>query len=388
MKTPTDSLVGIWAGFTLAFASIADSPHRETTVPETPQTPGMVSNRSADVHQIRFDFDGLISSDVQLTQESLAFSFQHRRLEVAAGLSYNRYSLDYQPATDIDFLGSPTHVSEDRIAGQAGVKLTIAEPLKWLASGGAYDGYSDYRSVWLNEYYRQQFEDVRGFGDEYVKPNPHGESFNTGLRWEFVPATAFIQGDFSYLHDEIAPGYEIDSNGLRKGRPNLYSGIYHVAVEQLIGRRVRLLNEFRLTDTTDRRLRYNYQGSINVAPAEDWLVRGIGGYTTESPQFEAWYAGLNVEYQVSAGWWVSAQGRYYRDTGEIENSLFSSAAPGVKAWQTGLGLRHVWGGHSVKVSAAPYFTRYDPIGINTARFENLYRNRNWVSIQLAYNFEF
>jgi len=356
--------------------------------PEAPLPPASVTGRAPAVQQLRADFDGLFASDIQLTQETVGYVYRKFRVEVATGISYNRYDLDYQPAPEIDFLGRSSHVSERRIGGQIATKISVLEPLQLLSSVGVYDGYTDYRSAWLNEYYRQQFSDVHGFGDEYATPNPHGENANIGLRYEYLPTTGFVQGDFTYLHDEIAPGYEIDFDGLRRGRQNLYTGLYHVAFENVVSRRVRVLNEFRLTDTTNRKLRYNYNGSINIAPAGDWVVRLYGGYTQERPQFEAHYAGGTVELQPIAGWWFSVQGRYYRDSGEIENSLFSSAAPGLESWQVGVGIRHVWGDHSVRISAGPYFSRYDAIGINTAFFQNLYRNRTWVSVQLAYNFEF
>ena len=51
-------------------------------------------------------------------------------------------------------------------------------------------------------------------------------------------------------------------------------------------------------------------------------------------------------------------------------------------------MRRVWGVHSVKLFAAPYFTRHEPAGIGTAFFQNLYRNRVWGVVQVAYAAEF
>lgn len=382
----TGALV-MWAALTVWADENSDGQLNQV-IPKGPIPAAPLSDRVPVIQQLRADFDGLFASDIQLTQETVGYVYRRPKVEVGAGISYNRYDLDYQPAPEIDFLGKSTRVSEHRIGGQIAAKVSVAEPLQLLSSVGLYDGYNDYRSAWLNEYYRQQFSDVHGFGDEYAAPNPHGESANIGLRYEYLPTTGFVQGDFTYLHDEIAPGYEIDFDGLRRGRQNLYTGLYHLAFENVLSRRVRLLNEFRLTDTTNRKLRYNYNGSINIAPAEDWVVRLYGGYTREQPQFEAHYVGGTVEFQPTSGWWLSVHARFYRDTGEIENSLFSSAAPGLQSWQVGLGLRHIWGDHSVRISAAPYFTRYDEIGINTAFFQNLYRDRTWVSVQVAYNLEF
>ena len=38
--------------------------------------------------------------------------------------------------------------------------------------------------------------------------------------------------------------------------------------------------------------------------------------------------------------------------------------------------------------AGPYYTRYEPYGIGTAFFQNLYKNRSWLALQLAYTAEF
>lgn len=338
-------------------------------------------------HQFQADFEGLLASDVQLTQSTVAYGQKRGRFEFNASATYNSFDLKYEPAP-FDFLGSSNAVSEHRIAATLGGRAKLLDPLTLLVSGGGYDGFTDYRSAWLNEYYRQQFSNVTGFGDGYVKPTPHGENVGFGLRWEYLPSAGFVQGDIGYAHDKIAPGYEIDFIGLRRGRPNLYTTSYHLAFENVLTRRIRVLNEFRLTDTTNRERRYGYQGSLNVAVGERWVVRAFGGYTHEMPTFEACYFGGTVELELATGWLLSVSGRHYHDTGEIENSLFSSAAPGLDAWQVGLGVRSTWGVHSVKLFVAPYFTHYEPAGIGTAFFQNLYRNRDWGIVQIAYAAEF
>ncbi len=334
--------------------------------------------------QVQADFEGLFANDVTLTQTSLGYSQKRRSAEWSASLAWNSYRLDYVPAP-FDFLGLRESVDAHRVAGQLGGKIKILDPLAAVFSVGAYDGFTDFRSLWLNQYYRQQFA---AFFPEYIRASPKGENGTVGLRWEYLPTVGFLQADVSYLHDEIAPGYEIDFAGLRRGRPNLYTASYHVSAENVLTRRVRLLNEFRLTDTTDREQRYSWQGSLNVALGESWIVRAFGGWTQEDPTFEAWYGGGSVEFEPAPGWHFSVSGRWYRDTGEIENSLFSNAAPGLEAWQVGLGVRRVWGAHSIKVFAAPYQTRYEPFGIGTAFFQNLYKNRSWLAVQLAYSAEF
>ncbi len=218
--------------------------------------------------------------------------------------------------------------------------------------------------------------------------SPRGENVAAGVRWEYLPVSAFVEGMVSYLHDEIAPGYEIDFAGLRRDRHHLDTLAYQVAFENVLTRRVRVRNEFRLTDTTERELRYAYQGSVNVALGERWVVRLFGGYTEEAPTFAAHYYGGALDFEPAEGWTVGVFGRRYTDSGEIENSLFSSAAPGLSAWQAGLSLRRSWGVHSFRLAAAPYRTRFEPAGIGTAFFQNLYRGRDWALVQLAYAADF
>ncbi len=334
-------------------------------------------------HQVQTDFEGLFASDVQITQSSFGYTQKRTGYEVTASGAYNTYGLSYQPV-DFDFLGSPTSVEERRVSGGLGGRAKLLDPLTLLVSGGLYEGFTDYRSAWLNEYYRQQFATLPG----YVPAAPKGENISFGLRWEYLPAAGFVQGDIGYSHDRTAPGYEIDFIGLSRSRPDLYTASYHLAFENVLTRRIRVLNEFRLSDTTNREQRLGYQGSLNIAVDERWVVRAFGGYTQERPTFEAHYFGGTVAYEPADGWQVEVSGRYYHDSGEIENSLFSSAAPGLDSWQVGLGVRRVWGPHSFKVFVAPYFTDYQPAGIGTAFFQNLYKDRTWGAVQVAYGAEF
>lgn len=333
--------------------------------------------------QFEADFEALVTEDIQLLQGGLAYGQKHGQFEWMTSLAYQTFALDYRPAP-FDFLGVDRALDEGRIAAQANGRFRWGQSVSLLASAGVYDGFANYRSVWLNEYFRQQFSTL----PEYVPASPRGENVAAGVRWEYLPASAFVEGTVSYLHDEIAPGYEIDFAGLRRDRHHLDTLAYQVAFENVLTRRVRVRNEFRLTDTTERELRYAYQGSLNVALGERWVARLFGGYTEEAPTFIAHYHGGALDFEPAAGWSVGIFGRRYVDSGEIENSLFSSAAPGLSAWQAGLSLRRSWGVHSFRISAAPYQTRFEPSGIGTAFFQNLYRGRDWALVQLAYAADF
>ncbi|MFN0066319.1 MAG: hypothetical protein ACKVYV_01665 [Limisphaerales bacterium] len=358
-------------------AAAAEEP--EVIAGPAPETEGAAfwSQRSA------ASFEGLLASDVQLTTSALMHRGSYGIWEASAGVGLNTYGLDYQPV-DFDFLGRPERVDEARWSGQFSGRARVLPRLTLLASGGVFDGFADYRSLWLSTYYEQQFGTLPG----YLAPDPGGASVGGGVRWEWLPGAGFLQGDFTYVNEEIAPGYEIDFDGLSRGRDRLYTSQWRISEEHVLHRRVRMLNEVRLTDTTDRDQRLAWQGSVNIALGEHWTLRPYGGYAQEDPQFEAWYVGGAVEYELAPGWFVGASGRYYEDTGEIENSNFSNAAPAVETWHVGAGVRHVREGLTLRLFAAPYATRYEPFGIGTAFFGNLYRNRDWGLVQASATFEF
>lgn len=328
-------------------------------------------------------FDGLFASDIALTLTSVGYGISRGPWEANVAAGFSTYGLDYQPVS-FDFLGAPTRVEEARGFGQVSGRWRLAERLTLSAGAGLYDGFTDYRSVWLAEYYRQQFAGLPG----YAEPSPAGHHLSGGARWEYLPSSGFVQLDYTYLSDEIAPGYEIDFDGLRSGRPYLYTHLFQLSFENLVGRRVRVRHELRRVDTSDRDVRIGYQGSLNAALGERWVVRIQGGAAAEEPNFDAWYVGGTVEYELSPSWLLSVSGRYYEDSGEIENSNFSNAAPELQAWQAGLGVRYARGAYSARLFVAPYATRYGAFGIGTAFFQNLYKDRDWGLVQAAVAAEF
>jgi len=335
------------------------------------------------VREFEADSEAILSSDVHLTQTSLRYREVRGAFQGDLTLGHAYLGLAYRPVS-FDFLGHPTQVAEHRLSGQLDARYRVASPLTLLAAGSLYDGYADYRSAWLNEYFRQQYAPLPG----YREAEPAGRGVQLGAHWEYLPTTGFLQLSATWLRDDIAPGYEIDFSGLRRGRATLDTASYQLTAENVVTQRLRLLQQVRLATTSGRENRYSYQGSANVALGERWVLRGYGGFAFERPTFEAWFAGASLEFELTPAWSLSVAGRYYRDTGEIENSLFSTAAPGLSALQAGVGLRYSWANSTLRFYAAPYVTRYDPFGLGTAFFAGLYRDREWGIVQVAYRVEF
>ena len=332
-------------------------------------------------------FDAMLASDVEITSTTVGYGQKKGGTDWKVSYTHQTYGVDYEPFKQFDFLGFPDRLREDYNGGQASVRQALGDRLTLLVSGGAYDGFTDYRSIWLANYYRQQFSFVPG----YDEPEPKGFNAAGGLRWEYQPTTGFVEADFLYANDEIAPGYELDQRTvqLRRSREILHTYSPTLKFENVLTRRIRTLNEFQLTITSGREARYSYRGSVNVALGERWAWRTSGGYTHEQPTLRAWYAGSTLEFELAPRWFVNLSGLYYHDTGEVENSLFiSTAAPGVQTYQAGLGLRYAGRRSSFSLSAAPLRAEYQPVELGTRPFTNLYQNRTWVSVQAAWAIEF
>lgn len=339
------------------------------------------------VRQANVSFDAMLASDIQLTSTAITYGQNHGGTEWQLGYTHNTTGEDYEPYQPFDFLGYPERISDNYNAGSLFLRQDFWESWKWSLSGGGYDGFADYRSFWLATYYKQQFSFVPG----YESPSPAGYNVATSLRWEYLPASGFAEAAFLYAHDRIAPGYEFNPllGVLEQGLTQLDTYSPSLRLENVIHRRVRWLNEFRLTFTTGREPRYAYRNSVNVALGERWVWRTLGGYTQEAPALRAWYIGGTVEYEITNQWLVNLTGLYYHDTGEIENSsLLSTAAPGLQTWQAGLGLRYAGERCSFSVAVAPIIANYQPVEVGTAPFTNLYQDRTWISVQAAWSLVF
>jgi thiol-disulfide isomerase/thioredoxin len=331
-------------------------------------------------------FEALLSSDVQLTTVDFNYGQQKGGTEWNLSYIHNTYGVDYEPYRPFDFLGFAERLDENYHAGQALLRQKVHDPLSLSVSGGAYDGFTDYRSLWLANYYQQQFSFVPG----YENPDPQGFNAAAGLRWEYQPTTGFVEANFLYAYDQIAPGYELDAAAgvAMHGRDILHTYAPSLMFENILTLRVRTLNEFQLTLTSGREIRYTYRNSINVALGERWVWRAVGGYTHEEPTLRAWHVGSTLEFELAPRWLVNASGLYYHDTGEIENSLFiSTAAPGLETWQAGLGLRYAGEHSSFHLAVAPVWSEYESVEVGTRPFANLYRDRTWLSLQAAWSFE-
>jgi hypothetical protein len=354
-----------------------------------------VSDLLPRAHTIEADLEGVWSSDMLLTDSRLLYRHEIGDVEWDAAFSYASFDIDYRPFIGFDPSGYEEDLDEDRFGGQINLRYAPLDPLTLLAGGGLYDGYPDYRRVWIANRYRQKYDNPNSTRKPgYEEPDPKGWNVSAGARWEYLPLAGFAELKLGYAADQTAPGYEDsqDSMGnylLLRGREHLQIKSLMLSSENVLTSWLRSLNEFTIIDTTDRELRFSYQGSLNVAVAPKWVVRGHGGLSTEEPQFDAFFFGATLEWEPIRRLFLSVNARYYEDTGEIEDSvLTSSAAPPLQSWELGAGVRYVWGRSALKLYVARLRTNYDPINASTAEFFYLYSDRNWELAQIAYSWEF
>ncbi len=350
-------------------------------------------DRSASLESLddRWDFEqsfhssgeGLFTGDFQITQWNAQYGHVYKELSWDLGLTYSTYDVDLRSP---DPFFSSTSSYDDRVGVQANVTQSLSERLTWQGIGGYYEGFQNFRSLWLHEYYKQ-IGSVPFFGG-YPDISPRGYQLGAQFRWEYLPATGYLEMNFGYYKDWIAPSAEFERITVL-GRSVIDSFQYRLASENILGPRVRSLLELNLTHTAARERRYGVQHSLNIALAERWVFRTQAGWVTENPGFEAFFAGGTLEHELTSSWLVSVFGRFYHDTGEIQNSLpASNAPPGLDSYQIGLGVRWLGESSSIKVTGGPYFTRYEKADIEAPFFEDLYRSRDWASIQVAYSLSF
>jgi len=309
-------------------------------------------------------------------------------LDLRLDLAHQR--VDYRPTERFDPFGSETRL-EDTRAGTALSFQHTRNRQQYTLSASGYEGFRSYSSLWIDEYYRQQYSSGGIPGVTYEEPNPWGLAMDVAYRYEVLPTSGFLTLSLAYLNDRVAPGYEIGDLGtsfeLIRGETRLHTWTGAVDYEGILNRYARTRHTIRITTTTTREPRISWNGAVNIAIGENWISRSAASYATENPRFEAWSLSQTFEYTFPRDWALSLTARYYEDTGQIESAnLVSSAAPALDSQQVFLSLRKsdVSGNSSFSFSIGPYQTRYAPTGIGTERFNNLYSDRNWWWGRLAF----
>ncbi len=338
------------------------------------------------IESLEFAVERIDSDDIEITQSSLLANAENDDWQSTVSIARTFYEIDYRPVS-FDFRGISTRRKEHNTSLQINARRTLDEGFWLLIGAGVYEGFTDYRSLWLDEYFKQQYSDIPDSvpGDAYVFANPKGFNTTVGGRWEYRPGNGYAQLTLSRLQDDVSPGYEIDFDGLRRGELVLATTAASVSTENILSKRLRSLFEIRASKTSARSTRYGAQFSLNAAVGERIVWQTRFGGATENPNFDAKYANSKIEYNIADTFAVYLDANYYEDTGEISNTLlFTTAAPEVVSRRAGAGLRWTTDDWTCLAYFSQASHRYENAGPNAIFFSNLYQDRDWNLFKIAF----
>ncbi len=187
----------------------------------------------------------------------------------------------------------------------------------------AYDGFSDYRSLWIAEYYDQ----FAGFLPGYEVADPHGASVTLCGVWTCLSRAGKLGASFTYGRDHIVPAWTAEGAAATRTRDVLDTFSARLLWEAALHPRLKMQHALRLTDVTNRSLRTQLNSKLVWAATDRLSLRLQGGGALESPDFKAWFAGAALEFEFTPAWHAGLSARWYEDTGELETSNFQHRRP-------------------------------------------------------------
>ena len=338
-------------------------------------------------HEITLDAAAMIASDVFVSDLLTEYRHKRQSAEFTLGLTYRPTRMDFKS----DYLDQKRDVrlEEEFVGLQGSVSSDLNESLTLRVDGGGYDGFQTYRDLWMDEYNRLKAGDLKKGGQsEYQSAHPWGYNAGSGLRWEYLPEAGFADAGISYRYDKVSPGYE-GGPPLVRLRDTYHTRSAYLSTENVLTRRLRTLVEGRIDDTTDRDARLTLQGAVNYALAENWVMKLAGGFANEEPHFTSKSVSAALERDWRGIWFVSLFGRYYEDTGEIDNGVSNdAAAPPLETYQAGLGVRRKGNRSVIKFDIGPCFSRYEADRRRNTDLDQLYKDRDWLLLQFAFQHQF
>lgn len=330
---------------------------------------------------IEFTAEGLSASDILIQSYQISYSGTEGPWTLEVGAGSNVYDIDYSPI----LFGTDQQLSEN--TGTFSISLSREWSKQWSGTltFGAYEGYADYRSIWIAEFYQQFY----GGFPAYYDPDPHGQSVSVNAEWNYLPGSGSASFALGFGRDEIAPGWSFDSTlgSPEPGRESLDTVSGNVLVEQALNPwlKTNLALTFRQTSERDPRF-----GIVNtwVAAAGPVAFRLTGGLTSEAPSFDAAYGSAQVEWNFHPQWSARVGYRVYSDNGEIESSGFNALAPSLDSAEVFTSLLWDNGDFSIFASVGLLDTNYDGLSEDNEFFGNLYRDRQWLTYRLAASYRF
>ena len=324
------------------------------------------------------------TDDILLMDSELVMRRRDAKREVALFVGESDINLDYHPSPK-NLLGKDEDLNESKYSALITYREGLDQRLQWNFSGGLYQGFTDYRSVWFDEYYRQLFHAVRGYQDADVG----GSNVAIGGRYEYLEASGLINWSVAWQCDDVSPAYEkIIFGPLVRGTDELETWRYGLGSEHVLTSRWRFKQDAAAIDTTDRAWRYTYAAESVVAVTDEWTLR-LRVEGAKEAEFHSLLGALLVERDWDARWFAGIALRMYHDNGQIIDPLLvSGASPALDTYQLQLTLRYSGPQATWRLAVGPYLTRYAETTVANEQFAPLYRDRDWLAVQAAWNWKF
>ena len=322
----------------------------------------------------------LASPDIRLTDTSVDLRWRTKQREISVSGTAATIDEDYAP-NPLDFLGISHNIRDFRAAEQLTWREGLDQPLRWNFSAGGYVGFTDFRSLWLDEYYRQLF----GTLSSYQNAKPSGRNVSLGGTWEYLPQSGLLSWSIGYQGDEVSPPYDkIIGGPLLRGISHFDTWRFGLGSEHVLTPRVRFKQDLTALATTARAWRFAYKAETLWAITDNWAARmGVEG--SHEARFHSVGLSLSLERDWASQWFAGFQLRAYRDNGQIISpTLISGAAPALDSLQAQLTLRYDGPRVAWRVGVGPYLTRYAALSTGAIWFSGLYRDRDWLSVQAAW----
>ncbi len=182
-----------------------EPPRAPTGAPaETAQEPGgalpPLETTDLVTHETTLDVAAMLASDVRVADFMAEYQQERPTSEFSLAVSYRPTWMAFRAP----HLGRTRRkrLTEDHFAVQGSIGADLNDALTLKLDGGAYDGFSTYRALWMDEYNRLKFRDTLGYRDA----DPWGCNVSPSLRWEYLPDAGFVDAGVSYQYDKVSPG--------------------------------------------------------------------------------------------------------------------------------------------------------------------------------------
>ena len=333
------------------------------------------------VKELEVSAESLSADDIDVQTYRASFSGTEQEWILEGAVSLASYQETYVPI----LFGTTETLTEETLQANLGLTHEWSKDWSGTLSLSAYDGFSDYRSIWISEYYRQLF----GAFPAYEAPEPNGISITAGSSWNYLPGSGTARLTMFFANDEIAPGWSFDSAlGIPvPGDDTLETFGASLSADQAINGWLKTRLMMNVRNTSGREIRVGI-GNSWAATAGPVAFRLSGGYSEESPAFDSSHVAAIVEWNFMPQWSANIGVRAYRDTGEIQSSGFDAQAPPITSSEIFGGL--VWDRGDLVVSAGLGYLEsdYDPLSEDNEFFGNLYKDRDWLTLRLAVSYSF